>query len=192
VREAVLVATEKLLAESGVARLTTKELSRRAGVAESSIYYHFGDRVGLLQAVVAASLPLYRDVTAELRGRAGHGTLRDNLSELLTALEAFSLRIQPILAAVQADAELRDLFRERSHNVDIGPHRAVEPALEYLLAEREAGRIGPRSDLHSVAYLLVSAAQQRALHRHLAGAVPQSLPSASTLVDALLPLLDAE
>jgi AcrR family transcriptional regulator len=188
-REAVLAATEVLLAESGVARLTTKELSQRAGVAESSIYYHFGDRLGLLQAVVAASLPLYKDSAAHLRDRAGQGTLRDNLIELVAALETFSLRVQPIIAAVQADAELRTVFTQRSRDLDIGPHRAVEPTLEYLVCERDAGRIGPDSDLHSVAYLLVSAAQHRALLRHLAGSVPRVLPPATQLVDALLPLL---
>lgn len=191
VRETVLAAAEVLLAESGVVHLTTKALARRAGVAESSIYYHFGDRLGLLQAVVAQRLPMYQDVASDLQARAGHGALRDNLVELMAALETFSLRIQPILSAVQADAELHTTFTERSRELDLGPHRAVDPALEYLRAEREAGRISPRSDLETMAYLIVSTAQQRAQHQHFAGQVPASLPPATTLVDTLLPLLVA-
>src|SRR3954447_6743290 len=66
VREAVLTATEGILVESGVARLSTRGGARRAGVAESSIFYHFGARLGLLQAVVQAQLPPLRQLLAEL------------------------------------------------------------------------------------------------------------------------------
>ena len=61
VKEAVLKATEEVLGEAGLA-LSTKEIARRAGVAESSIFYHFGDRLGLLQAVIGLHLPVFAEL----------------------------------------------------------------------------------------------------------------------------------
>lgn len=68
VREAVLQSTQEVLGEAGIA-LSTKEIARRAGVAESSIFYHFGDRLGLLQAVIGLHLPVFSDATVVLGGR---------------------------------------------------------------------------------------------------------------------------
>ena len=56
VREAILAATLDLAAEQGLTRLTTKEVARRAGASEASVFYHFGDKVGLLQAAMVAGL----------------------------------------------------------------------------------------------------------------------------------------
>ncbi|HEY1178037.1 MAG TPA: helix-turn-helix domain-containing protein, partial [Phytomonospora sp.] len=139
VREAVLAATEEILGESGVARLSTKEIARRAGVAESSIFYHFGDRLGLLQAVVALHLPRFKDVADGLV--PGAGELRANLVALLDGLAAFYTRVAPILAAVQADAELRARFADRGAGEVIGPRRGVAPIAAYLAGERGLGRV---------------------------------------------------
>src|SRR5918912_1546728 len=50
-REAIREATLALLRERGVARLTTRDVAERAGVSEASVYYHYGDKAGLLRAV---------------------------------------------------------------------------------------------------------------------------------------------
>ncbi|WP_246258308.1 TetR/AcrR family transcriptional regulator [Amycolatopsis anabasis] len=189
VREAVLAATEAILAESGVARLSTKEIARRAGVAESSIFYHFGDRLGLLQAVVHTHVPRYKEVAADVLQRAGRGSLRDNLSALLDSLEAFYLRITPIIAAVQADGDLRARFAERGADGDIGPHRGLAPIAGYLKRERELGRVRADLDPDSIALIVVGVAYQRAMLRHLAGAAEIRVEGVPQVVDALLPSL---
>src|SRR4051812_30374496 len=167
VREAVLAATERILAESGVARLSTREVARRAAVAESSIFYHFGDRLGLLRAVVEAQLPPIRQLLAELDDRAGQGSLRADLVALLDTLEAFYLRTMPVAAAIQSDHELRTAFAEHSRALDVGPHRALEAVHAYLTEQHQRGRLPHQADLSAVALLLVGAAHQRALQRHL-------------------------
>src|ERR671939_1356561 len=55
-REAIREATLALLRERGVARLTTRDVAERAGVSEASVYYHYGDKAGLLRAVFEAGL----------------------------------------------------------------------------------------------------------------------------------------
>ncbi len=189
VREAVLAATEAILSESGVARLSTKEVARRASVAESSIFYHFRDRLGLLQAVVRGHLPEYGQAVAELRERAGHGSVRENLIALLGGLEAFYLRIGPIIAAVQSDGELRATFAGRSAGNDIGPRRALVPVAEYLVRERELGRVRGDLDIESAAQILAGVAYHRAMLRGLAGTDDIRVTGIPQLVDALMPSL---
>ncbi|OXM73041.1 TetR family transcriptional regulator [Amycolatopsis sp. KNN50.9b] len=188
-REAVLAAAEEILAEAGVARLSTKEIARRAGVAESSIFYHFGDRLGLLRAVVHLHLPRYKEVAAEVGRRAGHGSVRDNLVELLDSLEAFYTRITPVLAVVQADHELRDLFTKRSAEADIGPRRGLAPVVDYLARERDLGRVRADADLDAVALIILGTAHQRAVYRVLGGTpgVAGTAQVVETLLPGLLP-----
>ncbi|MET0237433.1 MAG: helix-turn-helix domain-containing protein [Kibdelosporangium sp.] len=188
-REAVLAATEATLAEAGVARLSTKEIARRASVAESSIFYHFHDRLGLLEAVVHKHLPLYKDVAVDVYGRAGQGSLRDNLIDLLTSLETFYDRIAPIYAAVQADGDLRARFADRGSDGHIGPHRALMPITRYLGKERELGRVRADLDPDSMALILVSVAYQRAVLRSLAGGGTIRVEGIAPVVDALMPSL---
>lgn len=188
VREAVLAATEAILAEAGVARLSTKEIARRAGVAESSIFYHFRDRLGLLQAVVALHLPRFKDVADGLV--AGEGALRANLVALLDGLVAFYARVAPVLAAVQSDAELRARFVDRGAGELIGPRRGVAPIAAYLAGERELGRVRADLDVEAAALIVLGVAQQRAVLGNLGGGpVPGD---AGDVVDVLLAGLAAE
>jgi AcrR family transcriptional regulator len=188
VREAILSATESILTDAGVARLSTKEVARRAGVAESSIYYHFGDRLGLLLAVVQTHLPPVKQVLEELYRTVGAGELRDDLIALLDALERFFLRALPIAAAIESDSELRKAFAERSGQLDVGPHRALDGVRGYLAEQRGRGRLPRSLDVDATALLLVGAAHQRALQRRIS-ATGTYLASTAQLVDVLLPAL---
>jgi AcrR family transcriptional regulator len=50
-RQALIEATESLLAERGVEGFSLREVARRSGVAPSAPAHHFGDAAGLLNAV---------------------------------------------------------------------------------------------------------------------------------------------
>jgi AcrR family transcriptional regulator len=186
VREALLAAAEAVVAESGAARLSTKEVARRAGVAESSIFYHFGDRVGLLEAVVGHYLPPVLDLFGGGPGHHG-GELRENLVVVFEALEALFLRVVPIIAVIQADGQVREGFIERSRETGMGPHHAIAGTMGFLAAEQEAGRIGPGPDLRAAAMLLVGGAYQRALQTRLgAPDAPRWLASPAETIDMLI------
>ncbi|MCX4092833.1 TetR/AcrR family transcriptional regulator [Nocardia sp. alder85J] len=182
VREALVAGAQEVLTESGVARLSTKEVAARAGVAESSIFYHFGDRMGLLQAVIQHHLQPLKDMVAE-RDRPRDADLRAELRTLLEAFEEFFHLALPVLAAVGSDAGLRAVYQQRSQDLDLGPHRAIE-----VVQARLSGHAAPDADLRPFALLLIGAAHQRALQRQLS---PPSalitLPSSAALADALLP-----
>jgi AcrR family transcriptional regulator len=47
----VLEAAERLFAERGFAAVSLREIAREAGVAVSSVPYHYGDKLGLLRAI---------------------------------------------------------------------------------------------------------------------------------------------
>ncbi|WP_218004106.1 TetR/AcrR family transcriptional regulator [Nocardia araoensis] len=184
VRDAVIAAAERILAEEGVARLSTKGVADRAGVAESSIFYHFRDRTGLLQAVVQRHLRPVKDVLGDV---GAHRDLRADLVALMEALEDFFVATIPVAAAIQSDAELRARYLDRAQEADIGPHRAVDAMQARLAAARPSA--SSAVNLRAAALLLVGAAHQRALQRHLSPASAfTSLPSPADIVDTVLPL----
>ncbi|MFI6444240.1 TetR/AcrR family transcriptional regulator [Kitasatospora sp. NPDC050543] len=188
VREAVLKATEEVLGEAGLA-LSTKEIARRAGVAESSIFYHFGDRLGLLQAVIGLHLPVFADATVVLGGRTPSGDLKSDLTAVVTGLERFYLRIMPILGALQSDSQLRELLAQRRG--EVGPHLALQPVADLLRTQCAAGRVRDTLDPTAGALLLIGAAHQRAMHRYLLGAAAtRFLPPVDAVVGALLPAFE--
>ncbi|MTE14641.1 TetR/AcrR family transcriptional regulator [Nocardia aurantiaca] len=184
VREAVIANAQQVLAEYGLARLSTKEIAARAGVAESSIFYHFGDRMGLLQAVIQQRLRPLEELLAD----AATADLRTDLRTLLATLEEFFVSALPVMAAVQSDVDLRAVYRERSRDLDLGPHRAVDTVVTYLSA-----RDIRSADLRAPALLLVGAAHQRALQRQLSP--PDALvelPSLDAIVEVVLPLFETK
>jgi AcrR family transcriptional regulator len=184
VREAVLQAATDILAERGVAGLTTKAIAKRAQVAEGSIFYHFKDRLRLLLAIISASVPAFADVVATASADLEQSSLRDGLERLLDALETLYAQVIPVQAAILSDPQLRDSLTRRTARLDLGPHRALSPVVTYLEAERRAGRLRPDADLRTLALLIVGAAHQRALHRRLSTA-PDRLPSSHAVATNL-------
>lgn len=55
-RDRMIDAALQLLAEGGYAAVTTNAVCRRAEVATASLYHHFGDKAGLLVAMIDSSL----------------------------------------------------------------------------------------------------------------------------------------
>jgi AcrR family transcriptional regulator len=167
VRDAILDAALGALSEDGLARLTTREVARRAGVSEASVFYHFGDKVGLLQAVVLAGLePLKQLEPAALSGLTDR-PLAESLLELTSAQEAFFERALPVLEAVQADTELRRAFAERMVEQDLGPHRGVQLFADYLTAMQQRGVVDADADTRAIAVVLVGASFLRSWQRRL-------------------------
>jgi AcrR family transcriptional regulator len=190
VREAILTAALDLIADRGLARLTTREVARRAGVSEASVFYHFGDKIGLLQAVTLAGLePLKSLDPGIVTGHSGR-PLKETLLRIGTALESFFDRALPVLEAVQADADLRTDFAQRLHDQDLGPHRGVRFLRAHLDSMAGAGRVRADADTEAAALLLVGACFLRSWLRHLTG--PQNaatVPGLDTTVALLARLL---
>jgi AcrR family transcriptional regulator len=58
-RERILQAAARLLAESGGDPVSTRAVCAAAGVGAPTLYHHFGDKDGLLDAVVAYGFERY-------------------------------------------------------------------------------------------------------------------------------------
>lgn len=57
VRNQIIDAARELLDSGGIQAITTKAVAVKAGVTEASVFNNFGDKSGLLQAVVREALP---------------------------------------------------------------------------------------------------------------------------------------
>src|SRR3954470_23418695 len=107
-REAIGRATAELFEEQGLAKLTTKDVAERAGVSDASVYYHFKDKAGLLQAVIEDGLASFKE--DDFRAVAGGLPLVDMLQRYGESLEQYFDMIHPVVTAMQADHELRERF----------------------------------------------------------------------------------
>jgi AcrR family transcriptional regulator len=89
-RQALLEAAIRLIAESGATAFTLREVARRAGVSHNAPYRHFQDKDALLAAVATEG---YRELTEAMVKAAGQrSSARDRLKEAGLAYIAFALR----------------------------------------------------------------------------------------------------
>lgn len=162
-REAILAAASTLLRERGIARVTSREVAALAGVSEASVFYHYKERAGLLQAVFEEGLEPLHMLAERLSGADVH----DVLTTLGTALEQFLDRALPVFSAAQSDVALRDSLAAHMSKYDLGPHRGVRALGEYLAAEQAAGRVRAGVDPYAVAMMFVGACYTRSAQRQL-------------------------
>ena len=162
-REAILDATLAVLREQGIANLTSRAVAARAGVSDASVYYHFGDRAGLLQAVFEHGMK-------PLKFMAGLDPERPMdpesvIREAAARLERFFGDVLPVLHAAQADAELRGVLADYIQAKQLGPHRGVQLLGGYLRAQQAAGRVNAEIDPDAVALLIIDTSFSRAARR---------------------------
>jgi AcrR family transcriptional regulator len=186
-REAILKAALALLRERGIARLTTREVAARAGVSEASVFYHYRDRAGLLQAVFEEGLdPL---VALNDAGEISGPDRRKVLKRLGEAIEAFLEQALPVLTAAQSDAELADELATYMRVNDLGPHRGVKALGEYFAAQQRDGLIRDDIDPDAVASTFVATCMMRAFQTSMR--LPKrSLPPLSAVIDSLDRMLE--
>lgn len=188
---AIVAAALEIIEKDGLAHLTTKEVARRAGVSEASVFYHFGDKMSLLRSVVLAGLaPLERFEPSQIADDSKE-PLATTLVEIAVAFESFFDSALPIMAAVQGDPELRREFAEGLVERDLGPHRGVRFLASLLDALRHSGRVGDGFDAEAIAAMLVGATFLRAWARHLGSELSERLPRAELIAKSLAGLVEA-
>jgi AcrR family transcriptional regulator len=168
-RQLLIDAATEVFLKRGFSRATTKEIAKTAGLAEGTIYRHFDDKYALFHEVFLARSGETIEELARFPERAGKGTVRDNLDDLLRLIGSMAEHATSLTASMWADPEVAKSFeayvRERAPGgLEAGPIGIVAA---YIRAEQELGRI--RSD--------VTAAD--------AAAVVASVPFASAMDRAL-------
>ena len=186
-REAILAAALQVIRDRGIARLTAREVAGIAGVSEASVFYHYKDRFGLLQAVFEEGLkPLH----ALAEGGVHPGTdPREVLTLYGDTLEEFLDGVLPLIAAAQSDAELRDSMAAYMSQHSLGPHRGVKAIGDYFAAEQAAGRARTGVDPYAVAMMFIGACYTRSSQRQMP--LPDvELPPLQDIIDAVVALME--
>ncbi|WP_042405233.1 TetR/AcrR family transcriptional regulator [Streptacidiphilus carbonis] len=139
VRERLFDAAERILAREGPGGLTTRAVTGEAGCAKGVLHLHFADLDDFVAQLVLHRFGLLARQVEALPGRAGTGTVEDNLA---TAAETLLDSPGPALAALAltrpgASARIRDAWERGEPGFD-----SVEAALaDYLRAEQRTGRL---------------------------------------------------
>ncbi len=179
-REAIVEAALAVLREHGIANLTSREVAARAGVSDASVYYHFGDRAGLLQAVFEHGMkPLM--FMAGLEGEELEPTAV--IRAAFASLERFFDDVLPVFHAAQADPELRAALAAFVEAKHLGPQKGVQLLGNYLRAQQEAGRVRADADADAIALLIIDCAFARtARAQMLLHNDEQQLPSSEAVL----------
>ena len=144
--------------------MTSREVAALAGVSEASVFYHYKDRAGLLQAVFEQGCSRCRSWP---RAACPGADLHDVLTLYGTTLEQFLDQALPVIAAAQSDAAAARRARAYMTEHDLGPHRGVRALGDYLAAEQAAGRVRAGVDPQAVAMMFVGACYTRASQRQM-------------------------
>ena len=186
-REAIVEAALQVLRDEGIANLTSREVAARAGVSDASVYYHFGDRAGLLQAVFEHGMkPLKFMHEADVSALDPSEVLR----AALASLERFFEDVMPVFHAAQADPDLRAALAKFVEAKDLGPHKGVQLLGGYLRAQQQAGRVNGAADADAIALMIINHAFMRSACKQMLLKIDeQHLPSSEAVLAEISRLL---
>lgn len=145
-REALLEAAIRLIAEIGPTAFTLREVARRARVSHNAPYRHFRNRDDLMAAVAAEG---YRELTQAMMREAGSKT--DALERLKKAglgYVAFALR-RPEHFTVMFDAPISE--RQNPESAEAAK-QAFMTLLGFVKSSQDSGRL-PAGDSHRMGLL---------------------------------------
>lgn len=141
VRESILEAALKLLAESGAHALTQPKVAAAAGVRQSHLTYYFPTRADLLQAVARHSIDA---LAGQLAGTPGASPRR--LAEGIAAGSADKRRVRVMLGLVTA-ADRDPVIKQRMRRFVRELRELMTPALDASSLKTDSNSI---AFLHSV------------------------------------------
>ncbi len=187
VREQLFAAADRVLARDGPAGLTTRAVTAEAGVANGVLHRHFRDLDEFLVSFVAGRLQTIADGATALPGRAGHGSVTDNLTE--AAVAVFGASAQALMSLVATKPELGPALEHDAGRAgvlsDIERHFAA-----YLDAEKKLGRIGPGADTEALAFTLLGTVHHLIITRR--GGAPGLQQQVRRIVAALVAGMNAD
>jgi AcrR family transcriptional regulator len=146
-RQRILDVTRELLVDRG-AGLRLQEVAERAGVSRQALYLHFGDRQGVILALVR-----HMDETLELSEHLAHVYAakdgRQLLERAMRLSTEFWMKVAPVasvLVGSQEDDALREAWRDRMA-FRRGAFRHMAERLDELGELASSWDVGDASDL---------------------------------------------
>ena len=183
-QQQILDAAERIIREKGVARATTKEIAKVAGVAEGTLYKHFSCKEDLFLALFRMRVPEeFKEAISE--HQAGTGSVRANLKAIaLTGMRHFNQFI-PLSAAFFADTDSLARLQVFLQETGSGPQRLYADVATYIEAEQTLGRLSNKVPPLSGAALLLGPCWQFVFLRQFLGTNPLAV-SDEQFVDGLV------
>lgn len=173
-RAVVRAAAREELAAVGLGGFTIDGVAKRAGVGRSTIYRHWGDRLGLVRDAVASISP------QPPRSDAG-GSSRQRVQDLLRHLvQAMADPATSAWLVALVDAAQRDERVAAIHHADVERRRGA--LVEALRAVRDAGGARPDLDPEVAATCLSGAV----VFRRLMTSEPMDPSEVAALVDEVV------
>ncbi|MFC4913309.1 TetR/AcrR family transcriptional regulator [Actinomadura gamaensis] len=185
-REHLVAAAGRLIAERGTAGLTVRAIARAAGVADGVLYNHFADKDELLAEAWHAHVRAIEDGLPPLP-RPGEGTLADGLRAQIGHGLALHRAVVPAMSGLLGRPELlARLNAPRESGVDWR-----DRLRDWLRAERDLGRVVPDAPVDAVASLIVGICHESVLSMLLRGGDPSAVepPSGERLDDLVRAIL---
>jgi AcrR family transcriptional regulator len=136
-RERILNAASELMSEHGFAGATIAAICKKADVMPPTLYWHFGDKEGLIVAVMERAASRWFEEFVPVEGVDPTGPPRETLNALFRERPEF-LRLSLLLALERRDPDSQaraavEHFRDRAK-------QSWSQALEGLLAEIKSPR----------------------------------------------------
>jgi len=187
-REHLIDAAERLLAERQVTAITTRDIARGAGVSDGVLYNYFAGKQDLL---VAAVLRRYRRIAERFDTdlpRPGTGDVEANLIAYCEAARTFQAELLPIAASLLSDPALLHRLLAEIHHQPFSPQHTHDRVRDYLAGEAALGRVPTDVDPDSAAILLLGGSFFVAMREHMVGhaGIDPLRPQVPALVRALL------
>ncbi len=164
-----------MIRTKGLAAASTREIAREAGCADGTLYNHFADRADLFVAIFLEKLlPDYWDALSKLPYRIGEGTVQAHLEELAQIALAFYYKAAPMRAALFAEPELLERYREalKSQAQNRNQERPAPVLAAYLRAEQRLGRVAAQANPAIAAEALFGTCASYALRQCFFGEPP--------------------
>jgi AcrR family transcriptional regulator len=167
-----------------VARATTKEIAKVAGVAEGTLYKHFERKEDLFLALFRRRVPEeLKEAISE--HRAGTGSVRTNLKAIALAGMRLFDQFIPLSAAFFADTDSLARLQAFLQEAGSGPQRLYADVAAYFEAEQALGRLSNRVPPQTGAALLLGPCWQFVFLRQFLGTNPLAV-SDEQFVDDLV------
>jgi AcrR family transcriptional regulator len=129
-RRRILDISREMFARQGYAETSMAEIAHELGTTQAAIYYHFGSKASILDALLVGPLAAY----SELAERAESGLAASN--ELLGKLIDFVADSHTLIPVVSSDPSVRSMLQDRL------PHEPGEMSKAIITALARPSRTG--------------------------------------------------
>ncbi|MCO8274306.1 TetR/AcrR family transcriptional regulator [Actinoplanes sp. TRM 88003] len=186
-RERIVTAAAEVIRDRGLARATTKEIARAAGLSEAALYKHFRDKTDIFLAVLAERGPTNLvAVLGALPERVGREPLTTVLRDVVLAAANVYDQAFPMAASLFAEPALLAAHRTALSERGIGPQIPSQALAAYLHAEQQIGRVSEDADPTAAAMALLGACFHRAFLGHFTEHSTDLRKFATTLIETVL------